>query len=137
MIKQINDSKTFLEICDKLKYVPDCKLKKNKLYSYMISGIYTEEILTFVSYDNKMNGCAVITIGNDIVGDKTLFVIFIWIDPHYHLWKDYMKFIEEKAKELKVKKISFTTNRSEKAIDKQLGKYGYHKIYSIIEKEVI
>jgi len=47
-----------------------------------------------------------------------------------------MEFTEKKAKEFKVKKISFTTTRSEKAIDKRLGKYGYRRIYSVIEKEI-
>jgi len=137
MIKQINDNKTFLEICDKLKYVPDCKLTENRLYTYMISGTYNKKILAFASYDNKMNGCAVLIIGEDIIGDLTLFLIFIWIDPHYRkLWKEYMKFIEEKAKEYKVRKISFATTRSEKAIDRHLGKYDYKKVYNVIEKEI-
>jgi len=116
MIKQITDSKTFLEICDKLKDVKDCKLKQDKFYTY----------------------CSVITIGDDITGELTLFVVFQWINPHYRkLWKDYMKFIEGKAKEYKVAKISFTTARSEKAIDRQMGKFGYKKIYNVIEKEVV
>ncbi len=138
MIKKITDSKTFLEICDKLKYVPDCKLKENILYSYMVSGLYNKKILTFASYDGEMNGCAVITISNDITGDLTLFVMFLWIDPHYRkLWKEYMKFTEEKAREYKVKKISFTTSRSEKAIERKMGKYDYKKVYNVIEKEMV
>ena len=137
MIKQINDSLVFLDICDKLKYVPDCNLKENRLYNYMISGIYTKKILTFVSYDKKMNGCAVISIGDDIVGDLTLFVVFIWLDPHYRkLWREYMKFVENKARKYKCKKISFATKRSAKAIERQMGKYGYKKVYNIIEKEM-
>ena len=140
MIKQVNDSKTFLEITDKLEFVKDCKLSKKVLYTYMIAGIYNEKTLTFASYDDKgrMNGCAVITINNDITGDLTLFVVFLWISPHHRkLWKDYMKFTENKAKEYKCKKISFTTSRSEKAIDRQMGKFGYKKVYNVIEKEVI
>ncbi len=138
MIKQITDSKIFLEICDRLKYVPDCKLKENILYGYMISGLYNKKILTFASYDDEMNGCAVITISNDITGDLTLSVMFLWIDPHYRkLWKEYMKFTEEKAREYKVKKISFTTSRSEKAIERKMDKYGYKKVYNIIEKEMV
>jgi len=140
MIKQITDSKTFLEICDKLKDVKDCKLKQDKFYTYMIAGIYSEKTLTFASYadDGELSGCSVITIGDDITGELTLFVVFQWINPHYRkLWKDYMKFIEGKAKEYKVAKISFTTARSEKAIDRQMGKFGYKKIYNVIEKEVV
>ena len=139
MIKQITGGKTFLEICDKLEDVPDCKLKANTFYTYMIAGIYSEKTLTFASYDDKgeLSGCSVITIGDDITGDLTLFVVFQWINPHYRkLWKDYMKFIEGKAREYKATKISFTTARSEKAIDRQLGKYGYRKIYNVIEKEI-
>lgn len=139
MIKQVTDSKTFLDICDKLSDVKDCKLNKKSLYAYMIAGIYNEKTLTFTSYDEDvMSGCSVITIGEDISGDMVLLVVFQWISPHYRkLWRNYVKFIEGKAKEYKCKKISFTTIRSEKAIDRQLGKYGYKKIYNVIEKEVV
>lgn len=138
MIKQINESKTFLEIVDKLKDVPDCKLKESSFYSYMIAGLYNETTLTFASYDkDKMNGCAVLTIGKDITDEMTLYVVFLWIDPHYRkLWKKYREFTENKARELKAVKISFTTARSEKAIDRQMGKYGYKKVYNVIEKEI-
>lgn len=138
MIKQITDNKTFLDICDKLNEVKDCELNQNSLYNYMVGGLYNKQTFTFVSYDkDKMNGCSVIFINKDIIGELTLFLIFQWIDPHYlKLWKEYMKFIEKKAEEFKVKKISFTTNRSEKAIDRHLGKYGYRKIYNVIEKKI-
>ncbi len=136
MIKQITDSMIFLEIIDKLDYT-DCKLIKKVLYSYMVSGEYNGRIFAFASYGVDMTGCAVISIENDITGELTLFVVFLWINPKYRkLWKDYMKFIEGKAKEYKCKKISFTTARSEKAIDRQMGKYGYKKVYNVIEKEI-
>jgi len=139
MIKQITDSKTFLEICDKLKNVKDCKLKDVTFYTYMIAGIYNGKTLTFASYDKDiMTGCAVLTISKDISDEMTLCVVFLWMNPKYRkLWKDYMKFIEDKTVEYKCKKISFTTARSEKAIDRQMGKYGYKKVYNVIEKEVI
>ena len=138
MIEQVTDNETFLDIVDKLDYVKDCKLSKSQLYSYMVSGEYNKHIYAFASYDVDMNGCTVITINNDITGELTLYVIFLWISPHYRkLWKKHMEFIEEKGKEFKVKKINFTTNRSEKAIKKRLGKYGYKKIYNVIEKELI
>lgn len=139
MIKQITDSNIFLEICDKLKEVKDCRLKENKLYTYMIDGIYNKKTFSFASYNDegKMNGCEIITLNNDLNGDLTLFIIFLWLSPYYHkLWKQYMKFTEKKAKDFKVKRISFTTARSEKAIDRHLGKYGYKKIYNVIEKEI-
>ena len=137
-MKQITDSKTFLEIVDKLDYVKDCKLSKKALYSYIVSGEYNKRIFAYASYGVDMTGCTVITINNDITGDLTLFVVFLWISPKYRkLWKDYMKFIEGKAKEFKCKKISFTTSRSEKAIERQMGEYGYRKVYLVIEKELI
>ena len=139
MIKQVNDSKTFLGIVDKLKDVPDCRLKESSFYSYMIAGLYDEATLTFASYSKeKMNGCAVLTIGKDIMCELTLFIVFLWLDPHNRkLWRKYMEFIEDKAKELKAVKISFTTARNEKAIDRRLNKYGYKKIYNVIEKELV
>lgn len=137
MIKQVTDSKTFLEITDKLDFVEDCKLSKKALYSYMIEGEYNKRIFVYASFDDSMTGCAVITLNKDITGELTLFVVFLWINPHYRkLWKDYMEFIENKAKEFNCKKISFTTNRSEKAIERQMGKYGYYKAYNVIEKRM-
>ena len=138
MIKQFNDSKTFLEIVDKLKDVPDCRLKESTFYTYMIAGLYNEATLTFASYSKeKMNGCAVLTIGKDIMCELTLFIVFLWLDPHNRkLWRKYMEFIEDKARELKAVKISFTTARSAEAIDRRLGKYGYSKVYNVIEKEI-
>lgn len=133
MIKRITDSKTFLDICDKLDDVPDCSLSKKALYSYMIASEYNKH--TFVYACD--NGCTVITINNDITGELTLFVVFLWINPHYRrLWKSYMRFIEDKAKEFKCKKISFTTSRSERVIERRLGKYGYFKTYNVIEKRM-
>ena len=138
MIKQITESNTFLKIIDKLDFVKDCKLSKSQLYSYMISGEYNGRIYAFASYEVDMNGCTVLTKNNDITGELTLYVVFLWISPKYRkLWRKYREFIEEKAKEFKCKKISFTTSRSEKAIDRHLGKYGYKKVYNIIEKEVM
>ena len=137
MIKQVKDIKTFLEICDKLDFVKDCKLSKSQLYSYMVSGEYNRRIFAFASYDHNMNGCTVITINKDITGELTLFVVFLWISPKFRkLWKKYMVFIEGKAKEFKCKKISFTTSRNENTIERQIGKYGYKKTYNVIEKEM-
>lgn len=137
-IKEVTESEDFLSICDKLKYVPDCKMKESVFYGYMVAGIYNKKTKVFVSYDdNKMSGCAVITISNNLSGELTLFVVFLWVNPHYRkLWKDYMKYIEKKARELNAVKISFTTSRSEKAIERQMGKYGYKKIYNVIEKNI-
>lgn len=137
MIKEVKDTKTFLEITDKLDFVKDCKLSKSQLYSYMISGEYNKRIFVYASFKGSMNGCTVLTVNKGITGELTLFVVFLWVSPHYRkLWKDYMKFIENKAKEFKCKKISFTTNRSEKAIERQIGKYGYYKAYNVIEKRM-
>ena len=138
MIKKITDTKTFLDIVDKLDFVKDCKLSKSRLFSYMVSGEYDRQIYAFASFEVDMSGCAVLTINKDIIGELTLSVVFLWISPQYRkLWKRYMEFIEGKAEEFKCKKISFTTTRSEKAIERHLGKYGYKKVYNVIEKELI
>lgn len=137
MIKQIIDSNIYLEIVDKLDFVRDCELSKKALYSYMVSGEYNKQIYAYASFDNSMNGCAIITINKDIIGELTLFVVFLWISPHHRkLWKNYMKFIENKARENNCKKISFTTARNEEAIKRQMGKYGYYKAYNVIEKRM-
>lgn len=139
MIKQINDNKTFLNICGKLEEVRDCELKESALYSYMIGGAYNKRTFTFASYDkDKINGCLILTMGNNLNSDLCLNIIFIWIDKHFpKLWKEYIKFIEIKAKEFKVRKIIGITKRNAKTIEKKYGKYGYKKKYNLFEKEVI
>jgi len=138
-IKPIIDSLIFLEICEKLKYIKDCRLKEDRLYNLMIAGLYDNKIYSYASFDrNKINGCSVLYVNEDINGELSLFVILLWIDPHYPLlWKKYKDFVEKKAKEFKVRKISFTTNREEKAVIRKLGKYGYKKSNVIFEKEVV
>jgi len=138
MIKKITDSKTFLEICDKLDDVPDCKLSKKSLYSFMIAGEYNKQTFIYASFDKeKMTGCSILHKTRDMTGSVVLIVIFQWINPHYRkLWKNYMKFTENKAKEFKVNKISITTERSEDTIKRKLEKYNYKKKYSVFEKEI-
>ena len=138
MIKKCEDTNIFLEICDKLKEVRDCELEQKSLYNYMIAGLYGKKIFTFTSHDQgKMNGCLILTLVE--LGSKLcLNVLFVWIDAHYpRLWKEYIAFIDEKAKELKVKRIMGVTKRSAKLVERKCGKYGYKKIYNIFVKEVI
>lgn len=138
MIKQYKDNKIFLEICDKLKEVRDCELNQNSLYNYMIGGLYNKRTLTFASYDkDKMNGCLVLTL-IILNSDLCLNILFVWIDKHYpKLWKEYMEFTEEKAKESKAKRIISITKRNAEAIERKFGKYGYKAKYNVIVKEVI
>lgn len=138
MIKQINDNKYFLEICDKLEEVRDCELSQSSLYSYMIGSLYNKKIFTFASHDkDKMNGCLILTLVM-LHSDLCLNILFVWIDKHYpKLWKEYIEFIDKKAKEFKVKEIIGVTKRSAKLIERKYGKYGYKKIYNVFVKEVI
>jgi len=143
MIILCKDSFEFLNICDKIKLVKNPKLTENNLYNYMVSGLYNKQVFTFVSYDNnKMNGCLILLLTTDILGELTLGMIFTWIDAHYlKLLSEFINIATEKAKELKAKKICITTNRKENVIDRRINKYGFNKAFSVwekrIEKEVI
>lgn len=138
MIKQYTDTNVFLEICDKLKEVKNGELSEKELYGYMVSGTYNNKIFTFASYDKgKMNGCLVLTLVeiNQITG---LDILFVWLDAHYpKLFKEYIAFIDKKAKEYKAKRIISITKKSAKLIERKYGKYGYKKVYNIFIKEVI
>jgi len=138
MMKQITDSETFLEICDKLNEVKDCELKQNTLYGYMVTGIYNKKVFTFASYDkDKMNGCLILTL-IELHSESCLNILFVWIDKHYlKLWREYIKFVDEKAKEFKVKRIMSITKRNVKAIERKYGKYGYEAKYNVFIKEMI
>lgn len=130
------DTDDFLIVCDKLKETKDCRLKENRLFSYMVGGKFNDRIFTYVSYNKaKMNGCVILTLGRDLVDNLTLYIVYMFIDKNYpELSMEYMKFIEQKAKEFKVGKISFTTHRKPEAVVRKYGKYGYKHRCSVIEK---
>jgi hypothetical protein len=139
MIKQVFSNDIFLNICDKLKEVKNCKLSANTLYTYMLSGTYNKDTFTYVSYDDKkMNGCLVFRLFRDIEGNLTLLMLFIWIDAHYSkLLEEFIHLGNEKAKELNAEKLYFIANRNEKAIERLTTKYGFKKAFITYEKEVI
>lgn len=139
MIKLCKDSNEFLNICDKLPEVKEARLTQKILYNYMVSGLYGGQVFTFVSYDkDKMNGCLVLFLTKDQIGELKLVLLFVWVDTHYpKLLKKFIDIAIKKAQELRVKKISFITNRNKKVIDRRVGKFGFRKTCSIFEKEVI
>ena len=140
MIKQTLDNDVFLEICDKLREVKNCKITANLLYGYMISGQISKDVLTLVSYDkDKMNGCVVAEISRDEYnGDLILFMMFIWINAHFpKLLQEFIEFTNNKAKELNIKQIVFATDRNEKIIERRIGKHGFKKFCSVFKKDVI
>lgn len=139
MIKLCENSDEFLNICDKVKEVKGARLTEKILYTSMVAGLYNNQIFTYVNYDNdKMNGCLVLLLAKDQIGELTMALFFIWIDAHYpKLLQGFIEVAIQKAKELKVKKISIVTNRNEKVIDRRIGKFGFKKTCSIFEKEVI
>jgi len=138
MIKQCKNNDEFLNITDKLEEVRDCELSQNSLYSYMVGGLYNKQTLTFTSHDkDKMNGCLILTLIN-LHSDLCLNILFVWIDKHHtKLWKEYMEFVEEKAKEFKVKRIIVVTKRNAEVIERKFGKFGYEAKYNVIVKEVM
>ena len=139
MIEQVYSNDVFLKITDKLKEVDDCKLSANTLYTYMVSGVEIKNTFTYASYDNEeMNGCLVLQLFNDMGGDKSLLMLFIWIDAHYpKLLEEFIYLGNDKAKELHAKKIYFIANKNEKVIERRTGKFGFTKAYTTYRKEVI
>ena len=138
MIILCEDSKEFLNICDKIKLVKNPKLTEKILYNYMISGLYNKQIFTFISYDgDKMNGCLILLLTTDILGELTLGMVFTWIDAHYlKLYGEFIEIATEKAKELGAKKIVITTNRKEEVINRRVNKFGFKKAFSVYEKRI-
>jgi len=138
MIEQCQDNNVYLEILDKLKYVKNCKITSNILYTYMISEQIDKSSMTLVSYDKGvMNGCVVVKIVKDDYGESSFFMTFIWIDAHYpNLLKEFLEYGDERAKELNVKKIMFSTGRKESVVERRMGKYGFSKTCSTYTKEV-
>jgi len=139
MIKTVSDYQEVLDIIDRLKEVETCRLEPSILYAYITYGMDKKDNQSYVTYKNdKMAGCFGLKVDKTVTGYLTLYVMFLWIDPHYpRLWLEYMKFIEEKAKEFKVQKISFTTGRKAEGIERKLGKYNYRGTFTVFEKEMI
>jgi len=139
MIKQVYSNDVFLEITDKLKEVDNCKLSANTLYTYMVSGVEIKNTFTYASYDNeKMNGCLILQLFNDMDGDKSLLMLFIWLDAHCpKLLEEFIHLGNDKAKELNAKKIYFIANRKEEVIIRRVGKFGFTKAYTTYRKDVI
>jgi len=139
MIKQVYSNDEFLNITDKLKEVDNCKLSANTLYTYMVSGMYNKNTFTYASYDNgEMNGCLVLQLFNDMDGDLSLLMLFIWLNNHYpKLLEEFIHLGNDKAKELHAKKIYFIANKNEKVIERRTGKFGFTKAYVTYRKEVI
>jgi len=127
--------KEFVNICSKLEEVKDCELTKEKLFNYMCKGLQTKKTFSFISYDKEINGCLVISVGKDLISDLAIYVIFVWIDKNYpELWKKYLDFVENVAKEFKATKIIGSTKRS--GFGRKLEKFGYKESYRIIEKNL-
>ncbi len=137
MIKQCKNNDEFLNITDKLEEVKDCELSKNTLYGYMVGGLYNNKVFTFTSHDKgRMSGCLILTLIN-LHSDLCLNILFAWIDKnHTKLWKEYMKFVEEKAEGFKVKKIIVITKRNAEVIERKFGKFGYEAKYNVVMKEM-
>ena len=140
MIKLCKDNSEFFNICDKLnsKKLENIRLTQSKLYSLMTAGLFNKNIFTYVSYDNdKMNGCLILIYAIDILGETVLSLLFVWIDAHYpNLHKEFITIATDKAKELKVNRICFQTNRKEKVILRKMDKYEFKKNCSIWEKKI-
>lgn len=135
---QIKDKDGLREICDKIKHVKDCPINEQSFFFHLYAGMITGKILPFADYENeKMKGCLVLELGRDLSSDLVLSLIFVWIDKKYtKLWIEFVKFTEEKAKELKANRVLINTKRNAKAIEKKLNKYGYSARYTIFEKKV-
>ena len=112
MIKQTFDHNQFIEICDKLKEVKECKLKANTLYAYMLD----DKTFTYISEEKGvMNGCIVLKSFKDNEGKKALLMLFIWINASYpKLLETFVKLADKKAKELGAKKIYFIATGKKK-----------------------
>ena len=139
MIKLCENSDEFLNICEKLKEIKGTRLTGKVLYTSMVAGLYNNQIFTYVSYDNdKMNGCLILLLAKDQIGELTMTLFFIWIDAHYpNLLKEFLEYGDIRAKELNIKKIMFSTGRKESIVTRRMGKYGFSKTYSTYIKEVI
>jgi len=135
---QIKDKNGLKEICDKIKHVKECPIDEQSFFFHLYAGMINKKIFSFADYNNEqMKGCLVLSLGKDLSPDLILSLVFVWIDKHYpKLWIKFVKFAEEKAKELGANRILINTKRNAEAIERKLNKYGYNAKYTIFEKKV-
>jgi len=135
---QIKDKNGIREICDKIKYVKDCSIDKESFYFRLYAGALNKRIYSYASYkDGQMKGCLVLSLGRDWSPDLILSLVFVWIEKHSpKLWIEYVKFAEEKARELGVNRMLINTKRNAGAIERKLKKYGYIQKYVTFEKVI-
>jgi hypothetical protein len=141
MIKLCTDDTYFLRICDKLNLprLSKINLTKDRLYFIMVGSLITKDSFTYISIDddNQLNGCIILAVIQNILGDKVLSLVFTWIDSHYpDLYKEFIDITTKMAQELKADKLCFQTNRNEKVIQRKMGKYGFNKAFSVYEKKI-
>jgi len=138
MIEPAKDVSHFFDICGKLDEMPGYRITQNGLMQFLVGGAYGNRSEAWISYEDKrMTGCIVFHHGGDLANTPTLYVIFLWTDPHHpELIKEYMELAENVAKTRHEKRISMTTARNAKAIERKFGRYGYQQVYAVIEKEV-
>ena len=138
MIEHVADNDSFLGICEKLSEVRDNQLSQGDLMHLLQSGVYGGKVQARVSREGgALTGCVVTVMSRDLSAVPVLYVIFLWVDRHKpHLIKQYMDAAENLARQEGAKRISMTTVRNARAIERRYGQYGYHPAYTVVEKAV-
>jgi len=136
MIKQVKDIDSFYMICEQLNKVENKQMNSDTLFFNMA---YNPEIITYMSYDNQVpTGCAVIRDTLDVTGHRVFFILFQWRDAHYPKLKyEFTQFLNDRAKELSVRKLVFTNSRNEDLVTRATRGLGFKKVYSVYERKVI
>ena len=125
------------KICEKVKETEESANIK-RFYGFMLSGLWNYRIMNFVQYNAKeeLVACGVLGVVETPMGNESvLYIHFAWIDAHYpDYWKTGLKFIEDVAKNLKIRKIMASTTRLPEAF---IRKFKFKKSYCVLEKEVV
>ena len=137
MIKEVRDNESYFKMCEELQKVPNAMLNTNALFYNMA---YNTEVTTHIYYggDDVPRGGIVMREAIDITNVPVLFVLFQWRDSHFpELAKMFIDYANKLAKEKGATKIVFTSSRKDKVVQRATEKYGFKKVYSVFEKEVI
>lgn len=138
MIIKAIDTEQLEKISNKaIEYFPDI-FSFDNYYKYLRCGIFELRIIALMTEENgNMTSCGVFRIERNFKDQFIMMIDFVWIDSHYpNLFKEYLKYIEEIVKERNIKRILFSTRRSEKAFQRKYGKYGFNKTYTTFEKVI-
>jgi len=124
------------KIAEKARECRNPYASKGHLYEYAVKGIAAGRVIPLMVFKNgrggDMEGGAILTV-TERFGEKVFWLDFCWVEPGSDITKDFLKQVEDLARDMGIKKIVGAMTRGEQAAYR---KYGFKTEVKIVSKEV-